>query len=195
MYVVDEKFHKAAKSPIGWKNCKLRQQFKWIITRAGLVAWERVFHNLCSSCETDLMKRHPMPTVAAWMGHSIEVAVKHYTQITADEFTSAAEYRSPIVAAQAVQKAVHPATFCVTLHPTKAALELQGQTAPCNSAQQLKRRARDSNSQPIARHDISSVAANHSLTPRSYSVTLCTNRTCVHLLGFELGFDYTTVTF
>ena len=75
MYVVDEKFHKAANSPIEWKNCKLRQQFKRIITRAWLVAWERIFHNLRSSCETDLMKRHPMPTVAAWMGHSIEVAV------------------------------------------------------------------------------------------------------------------------
>lgn len=68
-------YRKSSDGPNGWVNTNLRTTFEKIVRRAGLEQWPRLFQNLRSSCETDLMKRHPMPTVAAWMGHSIEVAV------------------------------------------------------------------------------------------------------------------------
>jgi integrase len=58
----------------------LRTTFVKIITRAGLVAWPRLFQNLRSSCETDWVEHYPAHEVAAWLGHSPTVAAQHYLQ-------------------------------------------------------------------------------------------------------------------
>ena len=36
---------------------------------AGSECWPRLFHNLRSSCETELLEKFPTPCVARWMGH------------------------------------------------------------------------------------------------------------------------------
>ena len=46
VYVVDEKYRKAAMGKAGWRNCNLRTTFEKIVRRAGLTPWPRLFHNL-----------------------------------------------------------------------------------------------------------------------------------------------------
>lgn len=89
VYVVDERFRESAMGPKGWRNCNLRTTFEKIIARAGLTPWPRPFHNLRASCETELTQEHPLPVVIAWLGHSAEVALKHYCQVTDDDFRKA----------------------------------------------------------------------------------------------------------
>jgi len=57
----------------------LRTQFERIITRAGCVAWPRLFQALRASCETQwVQERHPLHEVARWLGHSPKIAAAHY---------------------------------------------------------------------------------------------------------------------
>lgn len=58
VYVVDERFRKAALGPGGWANASLRTTFQKIIRRAGLQPWPRLFHNLRASRETELVERY-----------------------------------------------------------------------------------------------------------------------------------------
>ena len=89
VYVVDQRFRKAAMGPKGWRNCNLRTTFEKIVRRAGLTDWPRPFHNLRASCETELTQEHPLPVVIAWLGHSADVALKHYCQVTDTDFEKA----------------------------------------------------------------------------------------------------------
>jgi len=57
----------------------LRTQFQRIVTRAGCVAWPRLFQALRASCEMQwVQERHPLHEVARWMGHSARIAAAHY---------------------------------------------------------------------------------------------------------------------
>jgi integrase len=60
----------------------LRTEFSRIVVRAGLAMWEKPFQNLRSSCETDWFRQFPgrINDVAKWMGHSPEIAMRHYLQ-------------------------------------------------------------------------------------------------------------------
>jgi len=89
VYVVNERFRKAANGPKGWRNCNLRTTFLRIVKRAGLKPWPRLFHNMRTSRETELMSDFPMHVVVAWLGHSIDIAKQHYCQVTDDHFTLA----------------------------------------------------------------------------------------------------------
>lgn len=56
--------------------------------------WPRLFHNLRSSRETELLESFPVHVVAQWMGHDAKVSLKQYAQTTEDHFdraTSGAE--------------------------------------------------------------------------------------------------------
>jgi len=74
----------------GWKSCNLRTSFGKLIKRAGLEPWPRLFHNLRSSRETELLERFPVHVVALWMGHDAKVSLKHYAQTTDEHFERAA---------------------------------------------------------------------------------------------------------
>ncbi|MBX7104183.1 MAG: hypothetical protein K1X57_08875, partial [Gemmataceae bacterium] len=78
-----------ADGPLGWKSCNLRSSFSKLINRAGLTAWPRLFHNLRSSCETELLQKLPVYVVAKWMGHDLKVSIKHYAQTTDEHFDRA----------------------------------------------------------------------------------------------------------
>lgn len=79
-----------AQGPNGWRNCNLRTSFEKLVKRAGLTTWPRLFHNLRSSRETELLEEFPVHVVAMWMGHDAKVSLKHYAQTTEDHFERAA---------------------------------------------------------------------------------------------------------
>jgi len=89
VYVVDERFRKAANGANGWLNANLRTTFEKIIKRAGLTPWPRPFQNLRASCETELVERFPIQTVTGWLGNSPRIALKHYLQTTEAHFEDA----------------------------------------------------------------------------------------------------------
>ncbi|MFO0795922.1 MAG: tyrosine-type recombinase/integrase [Gemmataceae bacterium] len=97
-----------ASGPTGWKNCNLRTTFEKLVSRAGLEPWPRLFHNLRSSRETELLEEFPVHVVAQWMGHDAKVSLKHYAQTTEDHFDRAT--RGAESGAQAAQNPAQQAT-------------------------------------------------------------------------------------
>ncbi len=75
-------------------NQNLRTQFERILRRAGVRAWERLFHNLRASRETELTGEHPLHVVCNWIGNSAIIAAKHYLQVTDDHFAKATGVRA-----------------------------------------------------------------------------------------------------
>lgn len=58
----------------------LRTHLARMIGRAGLSVWDKLFVNLRSSRETELLAVYPATDVCRWMGHSPAVAAKFYAQ-------------------------------------------------------------------------------------------------------------------
>lgn len=124
----------------------LATQFERIVCRAGIEPWPKLFQNLRSTRETELMESFPAHVVCAWIGNSEAVAKKHYLQVTDDHFAKAAgamaETASSVVESappqgQAVHnpvQQVHESTRTAP-HAKKAydpsALVLQGLAALC----------------------------------------------------------------
>jgi len=67
----------------------LRKPVQRAIERARVKPWPRLWHNLRSSRQTELERRHPNHVVCAWLGNSQAVAAKHYLQVTDDDFAAA----------------------------------------------------------------------------------------------------------
>ncbi len=68
----------------------LRTRLLKIIRKAGLNPWPKPWQNLRATRETELADSFPSHVVTAWIGNSVQVAVKHYLQITDDYFARAA---------------------------------------------------------------------------------------------------------
>jgi integrase len=112
VYVVDEKFRKAAMGPGGWANANLRTTFEKIVRRAGVQVWSRLFHNLRASRETELVETYPVQVVTSWLGNSPRVAMRHYLMTTDEHFATAVggDGRTPEpTPAKAAQKAAQHA--------------------------------------------------------------------------------------
>ncbi len=99
------------------ENQNLRTQFQRILRRAGVRAWERLFHNLRASRETELAEDFPLHVVCYWMGNSAVIANRHYLQVTDAHFAKAVSATpdeggakcGALSAKQAAQKAAqHP---------------------------------------------------------------------------------------
>ena len=88
-YVIGARLREKALQPRGWRACSLRPQFMRLIKRAGLKPWSRPFHNLRASRETELMHKHPIHVVTAWLGNSPQIAMKHYCIVTDEDFKKA----------------------------------------------------------------------------------------------------------
>ncbi len=67
--------------------------FRRLVIAAGLTPWPKLFHNLRSSCRTDLKEQVPSHKIDAWLGHSTKVAEKHYLQVTEDHWARSLLYR------------------------------------------------------------------------------------------------------
>lgn len=72
-----------------WRSVNFGTMFGKIIKRAGLVAWPRAWHNLRSSCQTELTEMFPSHVVTAWLGNSERIAEKHYLQVLDTHFDKA----------------------------------------------------------------------------------------------------------
>ena len=71
------------------KASNLRTQAQRIIKRAMLTPWPKIFQNLRSSRETELVHEHPVHVVTKWLGNSPRIAQMHYLQITENDFQRA----------------------------------------------------------------------------------------------------------
>ena len=76
----------------------LRRYAEQTIKKAGVKAWPKLFVNLRSSRETELMQKHPAHVVLAWIGHTAKVARSHYLQTTDSDFDLAAQTPAQIPA-------------------------------------------------------------------------------------------------
>ena len=83
-----------------WRNVNLGSQFTKIIKRASLIPWPRLWHNLRSSCQTELTETFPSHVVTTWLGNSERIAEKHYLQVLDSHFARAAQDDSSAKAAQ-----------------------------------------------------------------------------------------------
>lgn len=69
----------------------LRSQLLRIIAKAGLKPWPKLFQNMRSTRETELVERWPEHVICAWLGNTRLVARKHYLQVTDEHFEQAAQ--------------------------------------------------------------------------------------------------------
>jgi len=72
------------------RSCNLRTGFERILARASIEPWERLFHNLRASRQTELQSDFPTHCVCDWMGNSEAIAHKHYLTTTESHFEQAA---------------------------------------------------------------------------------------------------------
>jgi hypothetical protein len=91
-------------------NANLRTQLLRIIANAGIQPWPKLFQNLRASRATELAAEYPGYVAAAWLGHSTEVAQRHYWQVTDADFERATE--ASTVAQNAAQSATVTSTHC-----------------------------------------------------------------------------------
>ena len=70
-------------------SANLRTNFERIIRRAGVKRWERLFHNLRASRQTELSNHFAAHVVSNWMGNTVAVADAHYLMTTEDHFQQA----------------------------------------------------------------------------------------------------------
>lgn len=66
-----------------------RSALEEAIHRAGMEPWPKLFQNLRSTRETELMKQFPIATACKWLGNSAKVALAHYNQVTDADFEAA----------------------------------------------------------------------------------------------------------
>ena len=71
------------------EGANLNPHFRRIIKRAGLTPWERTWHNLRASRQTELAATFPLHTVCAWIGNTKAIAAGHYLQVTDADWTRA----------------------------------------------------------------------------------------------------------
>jgi integrase len=74
----------------------LRTGLRRYIIKAGLSIWPKLFHNLRSSRETELLSIYPVADVCRWFGHSATVAARFYAQARSEIAEIAA--REPTIA-------------------------------------------------------------------------------------------------
>ncbi len=122
----------------------LRTQFYRILRRAGLAPWPRLFHNMRASCETELAQDHPAHVTAEWMGHSPQIAAKHYMMVRDTDFTKASnkvyESSAPGALESAHNRASHTSTHRSTMNrapsqPLASQALMPKKTTPCTVVQ------------------------------------------------------------
>jgi integrase len=69
----------------------LRTGLLKILKRAGIQPWPKLFQNLRATRSKELRRRFDPKIVAAWLGHTVDVADRHYYQVNDDDFREAIE--------------------------------------------------------------------------------------------------------
>ena len=94
--------------PESTANQHYRKRIMRALVKAGVEPWPKLFINLRATRATELVTKHPAHVAAAWLGHSPEIARKHYLSVTE------ADYERAQGAAQnpAQQEREVPETLC-----------------------------------------------------------------------------------
>lgn len=95
--VLQERLEDRTLTPVSPKNAVLQTQreglyakFKFRIRRAGLKPWPKLWINMRSTRETELIRAgYPLHVVCEWLGNSAQVAHKHYLQVTEEDWNRA----------------------------------------------------------------------------------------------------------
>ncbi len=75
--------------PLARQTGNLRTHALRIIKNAGIEVWQKVFQNLRSSRENELMQEHPAHVVLEWIGHTAKVAQGHYLKVNDADYDRA----------------------------------------------------------------------------------------------------------
>jgi len=78
----------------------LRTQLMRILAKTGIKPWPKLFQNLRSTRETELVDQWPEHVACAWLGNTRAVARKHYLQVTDEHFQQAAQKAAQYPAAR-----------------------------------------------------------------------------------------------
>lgn len=70
-------------------HSNLSTSFLRYLRKAGIKRWPKLFQNLRSTRETELMEIYPAHVVCKWIGNTEAVARKHYLQLTDEHFERA----------------------------------------------------------------------------------------------------------
>ena len=100
----------------------------------GLKPWPRLFHAMRASRETELAKDYPIHVVTAWSGNTPRIAMKHYLQVTDDDFERAAQG-----GAQVAQNAAQHAHVSLRTHSqetTKAPAATRAYANGCDTGRE-----------------------------------------------------------
>jgi|GEM_PF-1283817 len=73
----------------GWHGVNTRQQYNKILVKSGIGLIKNAFKVFRSSCVTDWARDHAVHVVAAWAGHTVGVAGKHYLTLTDSDWVKA----------------------------------------------------------------------------------------------------------
>ena len=94
----DERFSEAAEGdeyvlPIlqAYSQCKATSMLKTALRGLGVDPWQRIWHSLRATCQTELEEVFPTHVVCSWLGNSPTVAHKHYLQVTEEHFAKATQ--------------------------------------------------------------------------------------------------------
>ncbi len=98
----------------------LRTQLTRIIKQAKLEPWPKLWHNLRSTRQTELCEAWPSHVVCAWLGNSVDVATRHYLQVTDEHFEQACSaLQNPVQSAHAACRNTSPSDRGARKSPSK----------------------------------------------------------------------------
>jgi len=144
------------------RNTNLGTLFKKYILRAGEAPWPKPFHAMRASFETDLLNdgRVKPHTIARWLGHSIQIALKHYARIKDEDFDA--------VTGDAESCAIPSMTDDVSplemrQNPSKSSVQNRVQSAPEMDSNNLQRQSKVP--KKTASCDLTQEAAERKMTP------------------------------
>ena len=123
----------------------LRTHLERIIIKAGVAPWPKLFVNLRSSRETELIKDFPIHTVTAWLGNSPRIAMKHYLQVTEDDYSKAIGISKQPVVQNPVQQAPEMPRKEVNGQPAEDANASNCRDLQSYSSEYISKYARDRN--------------------------------------------------
>jgi len=83
--------HCCPQYPASTANQHYRKRILQALARAGVEPWPKLFVNLRATRATELVEQFPAHVAAAWLGHSPEIARKHYLSVTEAHFARAAQ--------------------------------------------------------------------------------------------------------
>jgi integrase len=67
----------------------IRNRLERLCIKAGVLPWQKIWQNMRSTRETELMENYPIHVACGWIGNSPRVAIKSYGQITKDQILRA----------------------------------------------------------------------------------------------------------